>query len=164
MASCEHCSPRSKESCTPFASNCSTSKQPTSPSLKRQGLVSVTLPAALRAVARADLGDVVDRNGLQWPYLAGGAPLLQQKQLLVAQKTENKRSRYELRDEFAPMRVHRISFDTDAPYVERTATLLAIDQKGQESLLATNRLSRRSDARAPFGLEFAPALAHALAW
>jgi hypothetical protein len=118
----------------------------------REGLTRVRVPAAVLALARADLADarVVDAEGRQWPYLRApdDAP-----EVLVVTAGEpdiaDRTSTFELTLPVAWARIERIALHTDAPYLSRAYRLRGIGEDGRWRVLQEGVLERAPQAEGP---------------
>jgi len=111
-----------------------------------EGLARLRLTPVDLAVARADLADlrIVDTEGRQWAYLRQDASYAVPVPLaVIGPDTGDRASRYRLEVPVSVLSVDRLDLEADAPFFDRTFTLMGRLEGGAEQVLARGRLVRR---------------------
>jgi hypothetical protein len=127
------------------------------------GLARLRMSAEEASVARDDLADVrvVDAGGRQWPYLVGGRPGTEERDIPVESEAHDERaSHYGLRLPASPIRIETLTLETDETFIDRPFRLVAIHTGDPEKKLqtaASGRLVRRSRDRSPIQISLSGA-------
>jgi len=127
------------------------------------GVARLRMSAEEASVARDDLADVrvVDAGGRQWPYLVGGRPSTEERDILVEREAHDGRvSHYSLRLPASPIRIETLTLDTDETFIDRPFRLVAShtgDSEKKQQTAAAGRLVRRSRDRSPITISLSGA-------
>jgi hypothetical protein len=124
------------------------------------GVARLALPAAVVAVAQADLADlrVVDEGSRQWPYILREEAAHEDVDLRVeVQRLEPGRSRYALALPVAPVPVDAVTLQIDREFYDRGYRLVGEPPGsglGRTETLATGRLARPAGGPASLVIAF----------
>ncbi|MCG8588855.1 MAG: DUF3999 domain-containing protein [Proteobacteria bacterium] len=115
-----------------------------------EGLSRLVLDPADTAHSLNDLADlrVVGGDGRQWPYLIRRSARTRRIALTETERVSRKRrTTYALALPTTPLTLHRLTLGTEAPYFDRTYSLMALDEHGLGQRIASGRVKK--DARRP---------------
>lgn len=130
-----------------------------------EGLSRLRLVPEDAAIARPDLADlrVIDRQGLQWPYLLERDADREWRDLPAPEPfRDGRRSIYTLVLPVTPLAPDQIEIDSPVEFFDRAVRVRAQDEQGAERIAATSRLYRRAEDPRPVVLSLAGARVTAL--